>query len=273
MYKKIICPVDFTPVSNNSLAYAAQLAKKLQAGLHLLNVKTLVNTGPVPAGVMVEADAQIAGELMKATRDTIMKTHQVECTSEVDVTRESMEQAIVAAAGEDGLVVMGTDGADSLFQYFFGTNTYHVIKNAKCPVVVVPDNAVFEPVGEIVFAWDYSMKNIDSFSVMKAIADALGAKITLLHISKDNTEISNQLFDVFREQVIREMGGDAGFVRFERIFSGDITNSIAAYMNQSKAQMLALTHYDHGWMHNLFRQSVVKNLTTNAAFPTIILHA
>ena len=36
------------------------------------------------------------------------------------------------------IVIMGTQGATGAKEILFGTNTVHVIKNAKCPVLVIP---------------------------------------------------------------------------------------------------------------------------------------
>ena len=55
------------------------------------------------------------------------------------------------------LIVMGTKGASGLKEVLFGSNTVHVIKNAKCPVLAVPSEFVFESPREILFPSDYEV--------------------------------------------------------------------------------------------------------------------
>ncbi|TND06528.1 MAG: putative universal stress protein UspA [Bacteroidetes bacterium] len=273
MYKRIICPTDFSNAANNAVEYAANLAKELDARLHLLNVKSLISSGSVPAGVWVGPDAEIASDLLKKTHDVTLETFGVDCTYEVDVTRKAIDKEISEAGGADDLMVMGTDGADSLFEYFFGTHTYHVIKNAKCPVLVVPEHKPYEKIEKIVAAWDYSRRNELSLSEIKLFLDTTGASITLVHISKKDTDISNDVYNAFKERAVQALGADPNRVSFDRIVSPDITNSLSTYMNQSGANLLVLTQYEHDWATNLFRQSVVKNMTTiAAAYPTLIMH-
>ena len=55
------------------------------------------------------------------------------------------------------LIVMGTKGATGLKEVLFGSHTIHVLKNTKCPVIVIPSGFSFEAPREILFPTDYEV--------------------------------------------------------------------------------------------------------------------
>jgi nucleotide-binding universal stress UspA family protein len=50
----------------------------------------------------------------------------------------SVTDAVVEAADGACLIVMATRGSNSLSDALFGTNTEHVLRTTRCPILVVP---------------------------------------------------------------------------------------------------------------------------------------
>jgi nucleotide-binding universal stress UspA family protein len=57
-------------------------------------------------------------------------------TVHMNTAKGSIEDAILAASSDSCVIVMATRGPDSLKDSLFGTNTEHVLRHAKCPVLV-----------------------------------------------------------------------------------------------------------------------------------------
>src|ERR1019366_977868 len=115
---------------------------------------------------------------------------QIDASYEVDVTSSSLIETLSSHGENNCMIVMGTNGVDSMYQYFFGSNAYQVIKNTKCPVLVVPEGATYEPLRKIVFAWDYSSKSEFSFSLLSDLRKAFDPKFVFLHVSTHQSGIS-----------------------------------------------------------------------------------
>ena len=53
-------------------------------------------------------------------------------------TTDSIEVAVGSMSTDYDLIVMGTNGADNLYQHVFGVNTHHVLGLTRCPVLMIP---------------------------------------------------------------------------------------------------------------------------------------
>lgn len=276
MIKKIICPTDFSKASTNAAEYASKLAKLVDAELVFVNVQRIA---PLVAAVSIgdggganvrENTVRIANRLKEMSSEA-NKMFKISTDYEVDVTAESMATMLSAYGEENAMIVMGTNGADDLFQYFFGSNTYQTIKKTSSPVLVIPENVSFGSINKIVFAWDYSRKNKFSFSLLTDFMKAFNPQFIFLHISKQRTEVSKDVFKALRDE-IESVLGEHNQVEFEQLFSDDIPESINNYMIESKAGMLSIIYYNRGFIKNIFHGTVAKELTETASYPVLVLH-
>ena len=139
-WRRILVPLDFSLTSLRALPVAVQLAKQCGARLLLLNV---VEPSPYPTGMegvtLIVPDselAQYAGtELPRIARRFVPKSVRV--TPLIDHGRAA--NAIVDTAEEQGvdLIVLSTHGHTGLDRLLLGSTAEHVVRHAKCPVLVV----------------------------------------------------------------------------------------------------------------------------------------
>ena len=277
MIKKIISPTDFSKSAVNAAEYAAKLAQVFAAELLFVNVQKIL---PVAAAVSlgegigsnVRENAQIAAGSLKEMSIETNKMFNISTDYEVDITAKSIEKVFSSIKPENTMIVMGTNGADNISQYFFGTNTYHVIKKTNCPLLLVPENASFGTIKKVVFAWDYSSKNKFSFSLLNDFMNAFNPNFVFLHISKHHTEISHEVFMALRSE-IESVLGENSEVEFEQLFSENIPESINSYMLKSQADILSINYYNRGLIPDIFHGTVVKELSETAEYPILVLHA
>ena len=139
--QKILCPVDFSPSSDRSLAYAIELAKELGAAIHLIhsyqvNPAAVSPYGPAMHSDFIESFRKGAEELMAKTAETVQ-------AAGLDVktllTRDFPSQAIADAAAADqiDLIVMGTRGLSGLKHILLGSVAERTLRMAPCPVLTV----------------------------------------------------------------------------------------------------------------------------------------
>jgi nucleotide-binding universal stress UspA family protein len=139
-WRRILVPLDFSLTSLRALNVAVLLAKQSGARLLLLNV---VEPNPYATGmegaVLVMPDATIARnakqQLPQVARRFIPKS--VRATSLV--ARGRAADVIVETAEEKGvdLIVLSTHGHTGLERMLMGSTAEQVVRQAKCPVLVV----------------------------------------------------------------------------------------------------------------------------------------
>lgn len=147
MFEKILCPVDFSPKSEVALKKAIALAKLCGSALVLLNVhEEFLSRQEM---VMLRVSEQTFEELQKQ-RAVASRRRMQEMVAEIggdDLTLEityllregKPHQQIVRVAEDIGadLIVMATNGRDSLDEWLLGSNTERVVRHARCSVLAV----------------------------------------------------------------------------------------------------------------------------------------
>ena len=141
-WKKILCPVDFSEVSNRALRLAASVAQECGADLVLVHVVEPIvapadfTFGPMTSGEvedrLVERSATAAGELVKT-----LDLPSAKVSTRVERGRASAEIVRVAFEEKADLLVMGTHGYTGMAHVLLGSTAERVIRKAPCPVLTL----------------------------------------------------------------------------------------------------------------------------------------
>lgn len=151
--RRILVPTDFSKFSQVALTYAAALAEKFGAEIHLLHVvqdmalfiPDAVAVAP-PVVPPVEEFAAAAREAL----DRLVRENHLEA---IPLRREVIEGTpfyeIIRYAREADidLIVMGTHGHAGLIHVLLGSVTEKVVRKAPCPVLTVrhPEHEFVHP--------------------------------------------------------------------------------------------------------------------------------
>jgi nucleotide-binding universal stress UspA family protein len=141
--KTILVPVDFSDITPKVIETARQYAAAFEARLFLLNVAEAE-----PDFVGFEAGPPVVRATMardfKAERQKLDDWKAKLLAGGVEVVALHVQGPIVEKilheAGEQSadMIVMGSHGHGALYDLLVGSVTHGVIKDAKCPVVVIP---------------------------------------------------------------------------------------------------------------------------------------
>jgi nucleotide-binding universal stress UspA family protein len=145
MFKKILCPVDFSEGSRSALRTAAQLAAQHGGELVLVHVWT-------PPIIAMAGEAPLPGDALQkmyedAERDLAAAASTAGALGVKTVGTHVLEGAawpmIVETARNDraiDLVVMGTHGRTGLSHVLLGSVAEQVVRHARCAVLIVRDD-------------------------------------------------------------------------------------------------------------------------------------
>jgi nucleotide-binding universal stress UspA family protein len=272
---KILCPVDFSPAANNAIEYAARLAQKMNASLTLLNVQWLFLKEQVS---LTAGDPENSETSVKQTEqalltvcDEIQKTFRITCNSEIISSVEIFQNIIAEEAGKFNLTVIGTNGADNTYEFFFGSHSFRVAKNTSSPVIIVPEEYAYEEIQNIVFASDYNKGEELLLQQLKQFTASFNPQLHVLHISKKDTELSREIFRVFSGITEEEFKFD-NRIQFSRIVDEDAAIAVDKYMSENNANLLAICYQPHGFLYRMFHENLIKSITSYADYPVMILH-
>lgn len=141
MFKKILCPVDFSQFTEEILGYAAEIAKRFGSELHLLHVIPNLNYfTPYESFLtpenLVAIERNIEGEVAKDF-EKISKKLDIPFTRVIKTGVTFVE--IIDYVRDNGidLVVMGTHGRSGIEHILIGSVAEKVVRKAPCPVLTI----------------------------------------------------------------------------------------------------------------------------------------
>ena len=141
--KKIIIPVDFSEHSEYALRTAAKLAKKYDAellALHMLEMSDIMLSAS--DGLQNQKAAfflQLAEQRFEKFLDKDY-LEDVKLTPIIKHFKVFSEVNDVALQHNADLIVMGSHGTNGIAEFFVGSNTERVVRNANIPVLVVKND-------------------------------------------------------------------------------------------------------------------------------------
>ncbi len=141
--KNILVPVDFSDVTAQVVETSRKFAAAFQSRLILLNVAEPepdfvgFEAGPPPVRVAVARDFRVERQRLEQLKEKLM----IDGTDVLALHIQGPTVSrILDQAGEHhaDLIVIGSHGHGAFYDLMVGSVTHGVIKDAPCPVVVVP---------------------------------------------------------------------------------------------------------------------------------------
>jgi nucleotide-binding universal stress UspA family protein len=184
---QILCPVDFSEISQHALDHAAAIARWYEARLTLLHVFATLPTMDLPPLVLEDADRERLRDAMRKMAVRVPEGVPVEYRVEQAeyVHNEIFRQLADTHAD---LIVLGTHGRSGFQHLFLGSVTEKVIRKATCPTLVVPPRASDVPPDapvqfkRILCAVDFSDSSLAALAYALNLAEEADARLTLLHV-------------------------------------------------------------------------------------------
>lgn len=198
MFRKILVPLDGSELAERALRPAVEVAAASGAELVLLSVAVLeerVVAGADGYGLLWPDQSQerYRNEL-ESYLNSIM---QEKIALAVDDVRPLVLEGDAAATIVDtalvedvDLIVMSTHGRSGLGRWVFGSITEKVLRAAPCPVMVIREE---KPMQRVLITLDGSKVAEQALEPGLALARALDAEVTLLHVEEDVGEVDPHL--------------------------------------------------------------------------------
>ena len=277
--KKILVPYDFTKVSEHALDFACQIADKADSDIMLLNViehptadsfKTLgiQNVDPMEQLYIKKMYETVQAKLAEVVSRAKYADERIVTKIQLGNPFNTIIDQILEE--KVSLLVVGTEGAEGLNEFFAGSNAEKLVRKASCPVITTQNKCDLEPIEKIVFASDF--QHADDYFVGQLL-DLQRKFEAQLNIVKINTPASftstrhdtKQMEDFVKKYKIENYTIDIYNYKNEE-------DGIIFYAEDIKADMIALgTHQRKGVGHFL-AGSIAEDVVNHAQVPVWTAH-
>jgi nucleotide-binding universal stress UspA family protein len=138
MFKKILCPTDFSEASYKAVEIAVQLANTHMTEIVLLYVEPVLSRTSPADEVTLYHEASNRAEVLRSLSDVVEARIPVHLASETLFRQGKAGVEIIRAAEDCGadLIVLAAHGGGTGDEAL-GENTSYVLREATCPVLVL----------------------------------------------------------------------------------------------------------------------------------------
>jgi nucleotide-binding universal stress UspA family protein len=140
-FKRILCPMDFSPSASLALGFALDLARQAGGTVTLLHVvEWLTDEEPrMYAQFNVsQYRQQLVDDARRRMQALVNDDPRASTITHRVVLGRSYREILQCAAGQEAdLIVMGAQGRGGLELALFGSTTHQVVRAAACPVLTV----------------------------------------------------------------------------------------------------------------------------------------
>jgi nucleotide-binding universal stress UspA family protein len=140
-FQRILCPVDFSPASEEGLRHAVALAREDDGRITLLHViEGLLGEKPLDLHLDVRGYLHKAEEVARERLRTLLAGEEARLQDGPPVIATGKAYAEILRTAEErksDLIVMGVHGRSAMGLLLFGSAARHVVRGARCPVLTV----------------------------------------------------------------------------------------------------------------------------------------
>lgn len=273
--KKILVPTDFSECAMNASDVAIQIARKTSAEVHFY---TRVHVHPLwdQLSEKEKMDFPESFARIQETRDEFRKLRDRYRSSSIRIVTSYSHGDLIDVVSnyieeEDiFLIVMGSQGADGMKEFLFGSNTQKIVRHAHRPVLVVKNEPVNTEFKSIIFASDFREEAKKPFQELIEFGRHFGSHIHLVNITTNWTmeTVGNarEKMEEFEELCwalpcfIHESG------------DLDIESGIERFSTKINADMVAVAHFGKNPIKRMFTGSVTEALVNHLDIPVLTLN-
>ena len=256
----VIIPVDFSEISFNAARYAV----KLLTGHPEVEI-ILYHTYDNPYG------EENALENLEKFRQELLQNRE----ANISVLAESgdflAELEKLARHREADLVVMGITGRSSIAQVFMGSNALKMADSKFCPVLIIPANAEYSEIKNVLLTTD--LKNVVSTTPsvpIKKVLKTFDAKLHIVNVNSDHyIEISEEYSGELQKlkNMFSEFSPEFYFLRLY-----DVDDAINQFAQDKNIDLIITIQKEHSMVHRLFSTRHTKKLAYQSTVPVMVVH-
>ncbi|MEA5459017.1 universal stress protein [Arcicella sp. LKC2W] len=272
--KTILFPTDFSKNAAHASEYAGMLAKIYDANIVILNTYfiPMVPENPMAyeAQSAIESNKQEAIEDLEKFAETFISKahlHPTRVSQRVEYGFPADKIVEIANEIKADMIVMGTKGASDILDKWLGTNAQKVMKEALCPVWIIPSHTHIKQPQKIMYAADFKEDEVTATQHFLDIVKPLETLNKVIHI--------NDFFEQNTESVVQEKVGDLREefkqenILIRNIKREDVIEGLETYIETFKPSILALAVHEKSFLEKIFDVSVTKHFVQEAKLPIL----
>jgi nucleotide-binding universal stress UspA family protein len=257
---QVIVPLDFSETSFNAAHYACNMYKgRADVNIILYHFYT--------KGEDVAAEENY----LKSLKNELQAfTPSIETLME---SGNNFIDSLGAFAHVRGayMIIMGLTGKTSLAQRFSGTNTLKMAEKNVCPVLIIPPDAKFTKIENVVITSE--MKYVEESPTLLAVKKVLADFKPALHVLNVDDSHYISLTKAFKEErdkmeaLLKEFNPEFYFMRLY-----DFHEAVNLFTQDKNIDIIIIAPQSHSFFERLFKTLHTKKMIYQSKVPVLAVH-
>lgn len=266
----IIVATDFSKAALNASKYAAALAAELKAHLimvHIIEVPLAPLPMPLTAVEFEEIEESVSAQLAETKEQLLFYTNnQINIVTEIkygfaETALEDLYKKCPALA-----IIVGLRTKAPASKLFLGSTAVRILPYLDCPVLIVPEKAVYAGIKKMTIASD--SERIKENTTIESIKNWL----SYFHVQPDIVHVSTEedaSLKVLSGNIFLHNRFSAFSPKFHSIDNKNVEDGIFGFLEQKKPDLLIVVPGKYNFLKKLFHASHSKQLILHSHLPVL----
>jgi nucleotide-binding universal stress UspA family protein len=266
--KKILVPTDFSPIAENALDYAIEIASLFSSEILLYHVYTFHRRADYDHNYPIDKQPYVQN-IKNKMRDAKAKVAdkaaakgvKIEAVVEKNHVFYLFENKVLKY--DIDLIVMGTKGATGLETVIFGSVAVTALESAKRPVLVIPPEYRYRKIDQALLAADLNEVSDSILTPLKELLVKFHSGLTVLSV------VDKLGHGGGAKRELEFQGVDTQYEEIE--LTKSVNKSINAYVKTKDLDLVCMIRREKGFFESIFRKSVTKTQVYRTKVPFLVL--
>jgi nucleotide-binding universal stress UspA family protein len=165
---------------------------------------------------------------------------------------------------------MGYTVKSRMNRFILGSITNKIIERSPCPVLVIPHNASFHGIKNMVYAAMLTETEIWKINQLTALAKAFDSDVHIIHItSKGEDKIKFGLKE-FKTETKKSVQYEK--LVFKSIPAENTVDGIQNYIHENNIDIISMSTRTRMGLQKLFETSITEKVTSHIDIPLLVFH-
>jgi nucleotide-binding universal stress UspA family protein len=279
--RNILVPVDFSLTARNAAVYALQIAQQINAPKIILYnaYQAPLTSNQAASGLELLDEDQLEKyhhtELEKM-RAFLKAGYQQNCAidiySECTLLDKNLDE--VCKQTQSDFIVMGITGGGKVKEKLIGSNAISIAKNSKVQVIIVPSEAGFTRIHNVLLLSDF--EEVDSttpFDFLRKLLMSTNAKLHVVHVDEKggNTGESfppNMMGESYAlHTILRNF-----YPKYHYIHHKKFVDAVNDFAKENQIDLIVIIPKKHNFFEKLFVDSHTTKLAFHSHIPILVVH-
>jgi len=281
--KTLLILVKEPESSQGLLEYATDLSRDLQTNLYFLYVEHPLNYhlgNPGMSGAAVVQTQQLLEEKVKAGKQKLSE----QVSALIPSVSGELIVEVDAVSGHEGRVIREQIDAgkahmvlieESEFSglWLRDTSAKAIVNDLDCPVWIIPKNAKYRSLDEIIYVSDYHEEDIETVKKLVEMTNPLTPNITSLHIT-DNPDFELKIKKVGFQKMLEYRAGYSKINVKTLIESdgGKTAELLNSYAKSKGANLMVVLKENRRFLERIFKASSSDRIIEESTLPVLVFH-